>query len=80
MADVKAVYDKYIKGKNFVETSFVPKGEADLVSAGSVNGGIVEEDVTNAYEAKADTNSKEVIAKTGENVRLGRVFRVELGH
>jgi elongation factor Ts len=23
---------------------------------------------------------KEVIAKTGENVRLGRVFRVELGH
>ena len=25
MADVKAVYAKYIKGKNFVETSFVPK-------------------------------------------------------
>ena len=28
MADVKAVYNKYIKGKNFVETSFVPKGES----------------------------------------------------
>ena len=26
MADIKAVYFKYIKGKNFVETSFVPKG------------------------------------------------------
>ena len=28
MEDVKAVYEKYIKGKNFVETSFVPKGAA----------------------------------------------------
>src|ERR1035437_5408381 len=27
MADVKAAYNKYIKGKNFVETSFVPKGK-----------------------------------------------------
>ena len=27
MADVKAVFKKYIKGKNFVETSFVPKGQ-----------------------------------------------------
>jgi len=64
MADVKAVYDKYIKGKNFVETSFVPKGQTDLISAGSVNGGIVEEDVTNAFEAKADANAQEVILKT----------------
>ena len=64
MADVKAVYDKFIKGKNFVETSFVPKGQADLVSVGSVNGGVVEEDVSNAYEAKADANAKEAIIKT----------------
>jgi zinc protease len=64
MADVKAVYDKYIKGKNFVETSFVPKGQTDLISAGSVNGGIVEEDVTNAFEAKADANAQEAILKT----------------
>ena len=64
MADVKAVYDKFIKGKNFVETSFVPKGQADLVSVGSVNGGVVEEDITNAFEAKADANAKEVIIKT----------------
>ena len=29
-ADVKRVYEKYIKGKNFVATSFVPKGKLEL--------------------------------------------------
>ncbi len=29
-ADVKRVYEKYIKGKNYVATSFVPKGETQL--------------------------------------------------
>ena len=64
MADVKAVYNKYIKGKNFVETSFIPKGQTDLISKGSVSSGIVEEDVTKAFEAKADANAKETIIKT----------------
>jgi zinc protease len=64
MADVKAVYNKYIKGKNFVETSFVPKGQANLIAEGSVNGGVVEEDVTKAAEVKADATTKEPIVKT----------------
>ncbi len=29
-ADVMRVYEKYIKGKNFVATSFVPKGKVNL--------------------------------------------------
>jgi zinc protease len=41
MTDVKAVFEKYLKGMNFVETSFVPKGEANLIVGGSVNAGIV---------------------------------------
>jgi Predicted Zn-dependent peptidases len=64
MADVKAVFNKYLKGKNFVETSFVPKGEANLIAEGSVNAGVVEEDVTKAAEAKADALSEEPILKT----------------
>ena len=48
MADIKAVYDKYLKGKNFVETSFIPKGQVNLIAEGSVNAGIKEEDVTKA--------------------------------
>ena len=59
MADIKAVYAKYIKGKNFVETSFVPKGEVNLVAEGSVNAGIIEEDVTKAAEVKIDTTVSE---------------------
>ena len=38
------------KGKNYVATSFVPKGQADLVAEGSVNAGIVEEDITKATQ------------------------------
>jgi zinc protease len=64
MADIKAVYEKYIKGKNFVETSFVPKGEAKLIVEGSANAGIVEEDVTKAAEVKAGAIAEEAIVKT----------------
>ncbi|MCX6320681.1 MAG: pitrilysin family protein [Bacteroidia bacterium] len=64
MADIKRVFEKYIKGKNFVETSFVPKGQANLIVEGSVNSGIIEEDVTKAAEVKADTIAEKAIVKT----------------
>ena len=64
MADIKAAYAKYIKGKNFVETSFVPKGEVTLVAEGSINAGIKEEDVTKAAEVKIDATVSENIIKT----------------
>ena len=64
MEDVKAVFNKYIKGKNFVETSLVPKGQINLIAEGSRNSGIVEEDVTKAAEVKADSTEEEPIVKT----------------
>ncbi len=64
MADVKAVYEKYIKGKKFVETSFVPKGDVRLVAEGSVDAGIVEEDVTKAAEVKDTKVAAEQIVKS----------------
>ena len=64
MEDVKAVFNKYIKGKNFVETSLVPKGQINLIAEGSRNSGIVEEDVTKAAEVKADSTKEEPIVKT----------------
>src|SRR5664280_2298867 len=64
MEDVKAVYEKYIKGKNFVETSFVPKGMVNLIAEGAVNAGIVEEDVTKAAEVKTATTAEEPVIKT----------------
>ena len=62
--DVKNAFQKYIKGKNYIETSFVPKGEINLVSENSVNAGIVEEDVTKAAEVKDVVAETETVAKT----------------
>jgi zinc protease len=64
MEDIKAVYEKYIKGKNFIETSFVPKGQVNLVAEGSLNAGIKEEDVTKAAEVKEVSSKDEPIVKT----------------
>jgi zinc protease len=62
--DVMDAYNRYIKGKNYVATSFVPKGKADLIAANSVNAGVVEEDITNATQMKVTTTGEEVIVKT----------------
>ena len=77
IADVKAVYAKYIKGKNFVETSFVPKGETKLMVTGSVNAGIAEEDVTKAAEVKDVPVADEAIVKT--KTKLDRSIKPALG-
>lgn len=77
MEDIKAVYEKYIKGKPFVMTSFVPKGQLDLVAEGSVNAGIVEEDLTNAAEVKAADVAEEPIVKTP--TKIDRSVKPPLG-
>jgi len=77
MADVKAVYAKYIKGKNYIETSFVPKGKANLMVAGSGKSGIIEEDVTKAAEVKTDAVAEEPIVKTP--TKLDRSLMPKIG-
>jgi zinc protease len=62
--DVKNVYEKYIKGKNYVATSFVPRGQVDLAAANSVNAGIEEENILTATEVKIETGAAEEIKKT----------------
>ncbi|MBE9483882.1 MAG: insulinase family protein, partial [Bacteroidetes bacterium] len=52
--DILRVYDKYIKDKPFFATSFVPKGQVELVADGSVSAGVEEEDVLNATEVNMD--------------------------
>ncbi|MFA5816288.1 MAG: pitrilysin family protein, partial [Bacteroidales bacterium] len=64
-ADIMRVYDKYIKGKPYLATSFVPKGRADLVADGSMNAGVKEEDILNAAQVTIDENApEETVAKT----------------
>ncbi len=62
--DVKNAFQKYIKGKNFIEVSFVPKGEITLVPENSLNAGIIEEDVTKAAEVKDVAAVEEPVVKT----------------
>jgi zinc protease len=68
MDDVWDVYNRYIKGKNYVATSFVPKGEVSLIAEGSVNAGIVEEDITKATQMKVEAAGEEVITKTPSKI------------
>lgn len=66
--DIKDAYLKYLKGKNYVEVNFVPKGEVNLADEGSVNAGIVEEDVTKAAEVKEVASANEPYEKTPSKI------------
>ncbi len=49
-ADVLRVYEKYIKDKSFIATSFVPKGSPDLALEGSKVAEVVEEAIVQGAE------------------------------
>lgn len=52
--DVMRVYQTYIKDKNYVATSFVPKGEDALALNGAIIATIKEEKIIQGAEASAD--------------------------
>jgi len=54
LEDVKRVYEAYIKNKNYVVTSFVPKGEATLALADAQEAEVVEEKIVNGAEETFD--------------------------
>jgi zinc protease len=56
-ADVRRVYDTYIKGKPFVATSFVPKGKLALALTGSAKAEVVEEKVVQGAENAVNPNA-----------------------
>ena len=66
--DIMAAYNKYIKGKNYVATSFVPKGQIGLIAENSVKADIVLEDVTKPSEVILADVAKEEIVKTKTNL------------
>ena len=53
--DVMRVYNKYIKGRDFVATSFVPRGQVDLILEGSSLAVVTEEGIS---ASGADENSE----------------------
>ena len=62
--DVVRVYERYIRDRHFVATSFVPAGEADLALADSVRAEIVEEPIITGREAELAAPPTRTVAKT----------------
>jgi zinc protease len=68
-ADVMRVYDKYIKGKNYVATSFVPKGKVNLALSGSSKAEVSEEKIVQGAEAAVDPNINATYTKTPSKIK-----------
>ena len=62
--DVKMVYDKYIKAKPHIVTSFVPKGKPEMIAANSVPAGVKEENINEASQVEIAQTTNENIVKT----------------
>lgn len=58
--DVMRVYNKYIKGKNYIATSFVPRNGKDLALANSTEAEVVEEKIVIGAEETFDAS---IVAK-----------------
>ncbi|MEL6538508.1 MAG: pitrilysin family protein, partial [Bacteroidota bacterium] len=55
-ADVMRVYETYLKGKSYIATSFVPKGQAGLALEGSEVAQVVEEAIVQGAEEQFDAS------------------------
>ena len=62
--DVMRVYKKYLKGKPFIATSFVPKGEANLALEGSTLATVIEEKIIEGKEESFDASIAATYEKT----------------
>lgn len=62
--DVMRVYNTYIKDKNYVATSFVPKGQVALALEGSARADVVEEAIVQGAEEKIDASANASYQRT----------------
>jgi zinc protease len=63
-ADVLRVYNKYINNKNYVATSFVPRGKVALALEGSSKADVVEEAIVQGAEDKVDPTATATYERT----------------
>ncbi|PZX56930.1 zinc protease [Algoriphagus ratkowskyi] len=55
-ADVNRVYEQYIKGKNYIATSFVPRNNLSAALEGSEKADVVEEQIVQGAEENFDAS------------------------
>lgn len=58
--DVMRVYEEYIKDKPFVLTSFVPKGQLELIAESSYKAEVVEEEITENVQTEIAAVEQEI--------------------
>lgn len=67
--DVMRAYEKYIKEKPYVLTSFVPKGQLELIAENSEKAKVVEEEITENVETTvAEASEEKEIEKTPSKI------------
>ncbi|MDP4703948.1 MAG: insulinase family protein [Polaribacter sp.] len=66
--DVMNVYKKYIKNKNYIATSFVPKNKADLALSNAVLADVVEEKIVIGAEENFDSKIEATYNKTPSKI------------
>ena len=65
--DVTRVYNKYIKNKPYVTTSFVPKGKLALALERSTKADVVEEKIVQGAEQEVDPSAQATYQKTASS-------------
>ncbi|MCX6305003.1 MAG: pitrilysin family protein [Bacteroidetes bacterium] len=63
-ADILRVYEKYIKNRPCLVTSFVPKGQLNMIVEGSEKAGVKEESITDAAQVEIKGTDEDVYTKT----------------
>ncbi|MCO7223743.1 pitrilysin family protein [Pleionea sp. CnH1-48] len=63
-ADVMRVYNRYIKNKPYIMTSFVPKNAPKLIVDGSAKANVKEEKIVQGAEKNFDSNKEAQYVKT----------------
>ena len=66
--DVMRVYNKYIKDQHYVATSFIPKGQTDLILDNSKEAEIVEETISDNANDEVDPNISASYEKTPSKI------------
>jgi zinc protease len=67
-ADVMDVYQRYIKDKKYIATSFVPKGGKDLALTGSDLAVVVEEIIESNPDSEVDPNIVATYERTASSI------------
>ncbi len=66
--DVMRVYEKYIKDQPYIMTSFVPKGQLELIAENSEKAEVVEEEITENVQTEVAETSAVEIEKTPSKI------------